>query len=281
MVDQVIAIGELRPEVQLVREALADVIVRHAFADRLDCLLHRIDLVVGICPADADVVPLQRRAGRQHEIGPANSSRPPQIDADNGFDLLQRPDQSVRVLLVRHEDIADVVDHLHVRVSAGHAVTDEVFAGSFQHLGDAAGRADTLDPVAPLAEADGRGLARLRHSARPIVPRKPDALPRLADLAAQGGEVDDGPVSHLAMLGALKRPCTGDLGLGCSHRFSQFADLVGRDAGNLFGSFGGLRGVVILALNIVDPFIRADGIFRQILAVFQTFFEHMERHGAE
>ena len=156
----------------------------------------------------------------------------------------ERPDQPVGVLLVRHEVVAGVEDHLDVGIGVGLTVVEELLAGVFQRLGDPRGRHDLGDEVAPLAHAHRRAVAALRHAAVAVVPREPEARARLADLAGQRLEVDDGPIGHFAVLGALNGPGPGDLGGRGGEELGQFLDLGLVHAGDLGGPGRRLRRAV-------------------------------------
>ena len=93
-------VGELRPEAHLVGQGLEDLVVAHRLAQRLDDLLHRVDLVVGIGAADRDVVALQRGGCGQHDVGPADGRGPPDVLADDGVQLAEGLQQPVQILLV-------------------------------------------------------------------------------------------------------------------------------------------------------------------------------------
>ena len=209
---ELFAIGELRPKAQLVGETLEDLVIRAAFAHRFDDFLHRIDPVIGIGSARGDVITFQRRRRGQHDIGPPGRCCPPDIDADNRVDGFQRPDQPVGVLLVRHEVVAGVEDHVNFGINARVAVIGELHPGIFQHVGDPTGRTGAAHKVSALAQPCWRGLARLRHAAIAIVPAKADTTARPPDLPRECGEVDDGPVGHLAMLCPLQRPSASNRG---------------------------------------------------------------------
>ena len=277
----VFAVGKLRPEPELVGETFEDLVVRQAVLDWLDHLLHGVNPVVGIGAARGDVVLLQRRGRGHHDIGPAGRRRPPDIDTDDGLDLAQRTDQPIGVLLVRHEVVAGVEDHLDVGVGVGLPVVEELLARVLKRVGDAGSRDDLGDEVATLAHADRRRVAALRHAAVAVVPGETDTGAGLADLAGESGEVDDRPIGHLAVLGALDRPGTRDLGVRCGEELGQLLDLGLGHAGDRRGPSGRLRRAVGLALDVGDPLVGADGVFVDVGAVFQPLLEHMEGHGEE
>ena len=104
---------------------------------RGDDLLHCIELVDVVGAARGNVVALHRRGGGQHDVRPARGSRPPAVLHHHRIHLLQRTDQLVQVLLVRHEVVAGVVDQLHLRIGVAAAVVGELLAGVVQHLGNA------------------------------------------------------------------------------------------------------------------------------------------------
>ncbi len=277
----VFAVGELGPEPELVGETFEDLVVRQALADRLDHLLHRVDLVVGIGATGGDVILFQRRGRGHDDIDPTGRRRPPDVDADDGFHLLQRPDQPVGILLVRHEVVAGVEDHLDVGVGVGLAVVEELLAGVFQRLGDPRGRNDLGDEVAALAHAHRRAVAALRHAAVAVVPREPEARTRLADLAGQRLEVDDGPIGHFAMLGTLDRPGPGDLRGRGGEKLGEFLDLGLVHAGDRGGPGRSFRRAVGLTFHIGDPLVGPNRVFVEIGAIFEPLLEHMVGHGEE
>lgn len=189
--------------------------------------------------------------------------------------------QPVQVLLVRDEVVACVVDHPDVGIGAGLAVVEELLAGIFQHLDDAAGGAELVHEVLARRQPRGRGLARLRHPAAAIVPGKAHAFAGLADLADERGKVDDRVVGQFAVMGALQRPGAAELGARFGEKLGHLADLVGRNAGDARGPVGRLGGAVILALDIGDPAVGAGRVLVHVGAVFQTLFQHVMGHAQE
>ena len=264
-------------------QAAEDLEIIQRIAHRGDQLLHGKHLVDAVGAGRGDVVALHGGGGRQHDVGPARGGIPPAVLHDHGVHALHGTDQRIRVLLVAHEVVAGVVDQLDLGVGVGSAVIDEGLARTFQHLGDARGRADLLDRVAPLRQTGGCGAARLWHAATTVVPAEAHALTRQADVAQHAGEVDDGPVGHLAVVRALDRPRAADLRALAGHQLSQFADLVGRNACDLAGPFGGLgRGaVLVLAQQVGLEAVEADGVLVDEILLVLALFEQVVAHGQE
>ena len=207
-----------------------DLEIVQRFAHGGDDLLHRVELVDVVGAARGDVVALHRGGGWQHDVGPARGSRPPAVLHHYRVHLLQRTDQLVQVLLVRHEVVAGVVDQLHQRIGVAAAVVGELLAGVVQHLGNARGRADLLDRIATLRKPRGWCGTRLRRAAAAIVPGKADTLAWQADVAQHAGKVHDGPIRHLAVVRALDGPGARKLRALRGKEISQLPDACGRNA---------------------------------------------------
>ena len=239
---------------------------------RRDDLLHRVELVDVVGAARGDVVALHRRGGGQNDVRPARGSRPPAVLHHHRVHLLQRTDQLVQVLLVRHEVVAGVVDQLHLRIGVAAAVVGELLAGVVQHLGNARGRADLLDRIAALRKPRGRCGARLRRAAATIVPGKAHTLARQANVAQHAGKVHDGPIRHLAMVRALDGPGA-----------RQLPDARGRNARDAAGPFRrlGRRAVCVLAFQIGAETVEAHRVLLHEITVPAIRHQQMMAHGQE
>ena len=250
---------------------------------RGDDLLHRIELVDIVGAARGNVVALHRRGGGQHDVGPARGSRPPAILHHHRVHLLQRTDQLVQVLLVRHEVVAGVVDQLHLRIGVAAAVVGELLAGVVQHLGNARGWADLLDRIATLRKPRGRRGARLRRAAATIVPGKVHALARQTDVAQHAGKVHDGPVRHLAVMCALDGPGARQLRALRGKEICQLPDASRRNARDAAGPFRrlGRRAVRILAFQIGTETVEAHRVLLNEIAVPAIRHQQVVAHGQE
>ena len=182
---------------------------------------------------------------------------------------------------MREHVVARVVDQLDLREGVGAAVVGELFAGVEQHLADARGRADLLDRVAPLRHTRGRGAPRLRGATAAVVPAKAHALAGQADVAQDAGEIDDGPVRHLAMVGPLNGPGGAQLGALGGHQLGQRADLGSGDAGDFFGPLGGFGGAAVLAFQVGAVLVKAHGVLVDEGLVVFVLAEQVVAHGHE
>ena len=104
-------------------------------ADRRDGLMHGEQKI--IARRAADIVALERRGRRQHDIGTARGRRPPAIVHDDGVGLLPGALQPVEVLMMMERVAAGPIDQLNVGIDGAMAVELVFAVGRAQHVGDA------------------------------------------------------------------------------------------------------------------------------------------------
>jgi hypothetical protein len=126
-----VGLGDAEPFRQIAEDG--EVVAR--LADRCNRLLHRHDELVAA--RAADVVALERRGGRQHDIGVARGCGPPRLVHDDGLGLLPGAAELVGVLMMVEWIAAGPIDQLDVGIVAALAVEVVSTAGIEQAVGDA------------------------------------------------------------------------------------------------------------------------------------------------
>ena len=134
-------------------------------ADRRDRLLHRDDEPVA--PRAADVVALQRRGRRQHDVGVARGRRPPGLVHDDGLRPLPGAAQPVDVLVMVERIAARPIDQPDVGIGAPLAVEVVALARMEQAVGDARRRDGAAERVGQHLHRGRRRRAADRRCRRP------------------------------------------------------------------------------------------------------------------
>ena len=115
----VASLGKLRLEPSR-RRGRKDIEIVARLANRLDRLLHGDDK--GIPPRAADIVALERRRRRQHDVGVAGGRRPPRLVHNDGFGPLPGSAQPVEILMMMERIAAGPIDQPDVGIGAARAV---------------------------------------------------------------------------------------------------------------------------------------------------------------
>ena len=196
-----------------------DPVVVARLADRLARLLHGDQ--VGLAPAVADVVALERRGGGQHDVGHLGGRRPELLVEHDGVGLAPGLAQAVEVLVVMERVAARPVDEADVGIGVAAAVVVERLAGMQQHVGEARDRDELLHRVGALRQGRaGIERAGAAHDVgRPVAGA--EAAARQADLAQHAGERHQRPERLLAVMAALQRPVDVDGGARRRHLARQ------------------------------------------------------------
>ncbi len=153
------AFGEVVAEAEPPGEIGEDVEIVARLADRLDRLMHREHVAVG---RRGDVVALERRGRRQHDVGVARGRRPEDLVHDDGFGTLPGLHQPVDVLMMVERIAAAPVDQLDLGEGDALAVVVDGLARMQQQVGDARDRDVGIDRAAP-----DRTVERRHRRARP------------------------------------------------------------------------------------------------------------------
>ena len=260
-----VGVGDAEP----LRQRAEDVVVVARLADRLDRLLHRDDEAVA--PRAADVVALQRRGRRQHDVGVARGRGPPRLVDHDGFRSLPGAAELVGVLVMVERIAAGPIDQADVRIIAALAVEVERLAGMQQAVGDARGRDGDVDRILDAVHRRRHERQRRLGDAGARTIAEAEAAARQADLAERRRQQHHRPIRLLAVVRALQHPRRGDHGAGRSHPPRQIADRVGGNAGDGRRPVGVFRLAVGVAHQIGQHALEADAELRQEFAVVQPF----------
>ena len=128
-------------EPQPLRQIGEDVEIVARLVHRRDGLMHREHVAVG---GRGDVVALQCRRRRQHDVGVARGRRPPDLVDDDRLGTLPCPDQTVDVLMMVKRIPAAPIDELDVGKGDPLAIVVDGGAGVEQQIGNPRHRNDTI-----------------------------------------------------------------------------------------------------------------------------------------
>ena len=175
--------GELVPRTESLRQLGKGFVVVAGLAHRVEGARHGDDVAV-VAPA-ADVVALERRGRRQHDVGVARGGRPVRLVHDDRVGPRERASQPVEVLVVVERIAARPVHEADVGQPQRAAVVVERAAGVLEQVADLGDRDVGVDGIAALVEQ----RQRIRHRRRTDVGHRSVAVtepaPRQPDLAEQ------------------------------------------------------------------------------------------------
>ena len=251
----VASFGERFAHAESFRKTGEDVVIAACTADRRHRAVHRDDTSVGT--AGTDVVPLERRRRRKHEIGVPCHRRPVRFVHDQRVGPSQRAAQPVQVLVVMERIAAGPIDEADVGIRVVGAVVRERLAGMQQQIGDARHRNEIAHRVAAFRQrrqVQTRGrIADIAH--RSITVAEPAA--GHADLPEQRCKRQRGPHRLLAVLCTLQRVRNRDERALRCHLARKRAQIVGRYSGVALRPFCGFGYAIVLAEHVCDETICA------------------------
>ena len=225
----------------------------------------------------AEIVALQRRVGRQHDVAMARQRIPPCLVADRRLRPAPCADQAVQILVMVERIAAGPVDQPDIGEGHARAVVVDGPAGMQQHVGQARDGNGAADRVAALGQRRPRHMLR-RHADgvdRAVAEAHPAA--GKADLAQHGGQHDAHPIGLFATMAPGERPGKRDDGAPRRHAAGQGAHRFGGKAGDAGGPSGVLGEAVGGARQIGQEAVETDAMGGQELAVAKPF--RVERMG--
>ena len=281
----VLPFGVLLLHAQLGGDGAEDVEVVAGFKLGRHALVHGEDVALGVVAPHLQVVALVAGGDRQHDVGVFGSRRPVGLVDDHGLRLAPRLQQVVGVLMVVEGVAPRHVDQLDVRIGHLAAVEVDGLARVGEAVGDAGHRDGGRAVLRCAASGDARQNAALGGGAATggVVVTEAVAAPRQADLAQHGGQSDQHPVGLLPVVLTLHAPARHDHGALGGHVEGQLADHLGIDAADGARPLGALRLTVILAEQVGEEGVEADGVaIEEGLIVLLLAVEgvgHPQHHG--
>ena len=249
-------------------------------AHRRDRLVHRPHEAVA--RGAGDVVALQRRGGRQHDVGMAGDGGPPRLLHHHRVGAVPAAQQAPEILVVMEGVSARPPDHAGVGQQQVAAIVLQDLARPFQQFGDAGDGDIGAAGIADRHAADARHLMPRRAHAVHRAVAEGDALARLADAAQHGRQRRQRPPGLLAILGALDRPGGGQHGGRAGGFQRQAPDGGGGDVGQRLGPFRRLGRAIGDAAHVIGEAVEAGGAAGEEIAILapglQDHMGHRQHH---
>ena len=159
------ALGEVVPRVEALGQLGERLVVVAGLADRVERTGHRDQVAVAV--AATDVVALERRGDRQHDVGVTGGGGPERLVHHDRVGPGERSTQPVEVLVVVERVAARPVHEADVGQAQPLAVVVERAAGVLEQLADLGDRDERVDRIASPAGERGNGCGTAARRPRP------------------------------------------------------------------------------------------------------------------